>query len=296
MTGRLSIAAVALVAFAVWLVASMVFTVDETQQALVLRFGKPVATIVKPGLYAQAPVIDTAIFYDNRLMQLAPGSEQVILGDEKRIEVTTFTEFRIADPLGFYQSVRSADQARPWLAQIVSSSLRRELGKVKIGALLSDERDAVTERVQAEVSEKAKSLGIEVVSVRVRRADLPSETSQAIYDRMSSERQREAKELRAQGFEWAQKIQAAADRERTTMLAEAEERSTITRGEGEAVADKTVSEAYDRDPDFFKLYRMLQAYRGSLAQTSSTIVLSPGSEFLRQRPAVGLQHAVKLEE
>ncbi len=281
MSGRLWIAAAALVAFAVWLVASTVFTVDETQQALVLRFGKPVATIVKPGFYVQAPMIDTAVFYDNRLMQLAPGSEQVILGDEKRIEVTTFSEFRIADPLGFYQSVRSADQARPWLAQIVSSSLRRELGKVKIGALLSDERDAVTERVQAEVSEKAKPLGIEVVSVRVRRADLPSETSQAIYDRMSSERQREAKELRAQGFEWAQKIQAAADRERTTMLADAEERSTITRGEGEAEADKTVSEAYDRDPDFFKLYRMLQAYRGSLAQTSSTVVLSPGSEFLR---------------
>jgi len=281
MTGRLGVAAAALVAFVVWLLASMVFTVDETQQALVLRFGKPVATIVKPGLYAQAPLVDSVVTYDNRIMQLAPGSEQVILGDQKRIEVTTFTEFRIADPLGFYQSVRSADQARPWLAQIVSSSLRRELGKVKLAALLSDERDAVTERVQGEVSEKARPLGIEVVSVRVRRADLPSETSQAIYDRMLSERQREAKELRAQGSEWAQTIQAAADRERTTMLAEADERSTITRGEGEAQADKITSEAYDRDPDFFKLYRMLQAYRGSLAQTSSTIVLSPGSEFLR---------------
>ncbi len=281
MSARLWIAAIALVAFAGWLIASVFFTVDETQQALVLRFGKPVATIVKPGLYAQAPLIDTVVTYDNRIMQLAPGSEQVILGDEKRIEVTTFTEFRIADPLGFYQSVRSADQARPWLAQIVSSSLRRELGKVKLGALLSDERDAVTERVQTQVSERAKPLGIEVVSVRIRRADLPSETSQAIYDRMQSERQREAKELRAQGFEWAQKIQAAADRERTTMLADAEQRSTITRGEGEAEADRVVSEAYDHDPDFFKLYRMLQAYRQSLAQTSSTIVLSPGSEFLR---------------
>ena len=281
MSGRLWITAVALAAVVIWLVASMVFTVDETQQALVLRFGKPVATIVKPGLYAQAPLIDNVVYYDNRILQLAPGSEQVILGDQKRIEVTTFTEFRIADPLGFYQSVRSADQARPWLSQIVSSSLRRELGKVKLGALLSAERDDVTQRVQTEVSEKAKPLGIEVVSVRIRRADLPSETSQAIYDRMLSERQREAKELRAQGFEWAQKIQAAADRERTTMLAEADERSTITRGEDEAEADKVTSEAYDRDPDFFKLYRMLQAYRGSLAQTSSTILLSPGSEFLR---------------
>src|SRR5208283_385683 len=131
----------------------------------------------------------------------------------------------------------------------------RELGKVKIGALLSDERDAVTERVQAEVSEKAKPLGIEVVSVRIRRADLPSGTSQSIYDRMMSERQREAKELRAQGFEWAQKIQAAADRERTTMLADAQQLSTITRGEGEAEANRVAAESYDRDPDFFRLYR-----------------------------------------
>ena len=130
------------------------------------------------------------------------------------------------------------------------------------------------------MSEKAKALGIEVVAVRIRRADLPSGTSQSIYDRMMSERQREAKELRAQGFEWAQKIQAAADRERTTMLADAQELSTITRGEGEAEANKVVAEAYDRDPDFFRLYRSLQAYRRSLAQTSSTVLLSPGSEFL----------------
>ena len=261
---------------------SIFFTVDETQQALVLRFGKPVATIVKPGLYAQAPLIDTVVTYDNRILQLAPGSEQVILGDEKRIEVATFTEFRIADLLGFYQSVRSADQARPWLSQIVSSSLRRELGKVKLGALLSAERDAVTQRVQAEVSEKAKALGIEVVSVRIRRADLPSETSQAIYDRMMSERQREAKEL--QGA----RLRMGADKSRRRPIVSARrcsptpmQRSTITRGEGEAEANKVVAEAYDRDPDFFKLYRMLQAYRQSLAQTSSTDVLSPGSEFLR---------------
>jgi len=129
MSARLWIAAIALVTAAVWLIASVFFTVDETQLALVLRFGKPVATLVKPGLYAQAPLIDTVVTYDNRILQLAPDSEQVILGDQKRIEVTTFTEFRIADPLGFYQSVRTADQARPWLSQIVSSSLRREIGQ-----------------------------------------------------------------------------------------------------------------------------------------------------------------------
>ena len=170
------------------------------------RAGSPSRRQSSPTANTRAPLIDTVITYDKRIMQMVPGSEQVILGDEKRIEVTSFTEFRIADPLGFFQSVGSAEQARPWLFQIVSSSLRRELGKVKLAAFLSAERDAVTERVQTEVSEKAKPLGIDVVSVRVRRADLPGETSQAIYDRMLSESQREAKELRAQGFEWAQSI------------------------------------------------------------------------------------------
>ncbi len=280
MSGRLWIAMIVLVGLTGWLLNSVFFTVDETQQALVLRLGKPVATITKPGLNAKAPLIDSVVYYDNRILQLTPGGEQIILGDQKRIEVATYTQFRIADALHFYQAVRTADQARSWLSQIVSSSLRRELGKVKLASLLSAERDAVTERIETEVSEKAKSLGIEVVAVRIRRADLPSGTSQSIYDRMMSERQREAKELRAQGFEWAQKIQATADRERTTMLADAQQLSTITRGEGEAEANRVVAESYDRDPDFFRLYRSLQAYRQSLAQTSSTVLLSPGSEFL----------------
>ena len=281
MRGRLWIAAIVLVGLTGWLVNSIFFSVDETQQALVLRLGKPVATISKPGLNAKAPFIDSVLYYENRILQLTPGSEQIILGDQKRIEVATYTQFRIDDVLRFYQAVRSADQARSWLSQIVSSSLRRELGKVKLGSLLSAERDAITQRIEAEVTEKAKALGIEVVAVRIRRADLPSGTSQSIYDRMMSERQREAKELRAQGFEWAQKIQATADRERTTMLADAQQLSTITRGEGEAEANRVVAEAYDRDPDFFRLYRSLQAYRQSLAQASSTVLLSPGSEFLQ---------------
>jgi membrane protease subunit HflC len=280
MRGRLWAALFVLVGLTAWVLSLVFFTVNETQQALVLRFGKPVATIVKPGLHGKLPLIDSVLYYDNRILQLVPSGEQIILGDQKRIEVATYTQFRIADALQFYQAVRTADQARSWLSQIVSSSLRRELGKVKLGSLLSAERDAVTQRIEKEVSEKAKSLGIEVVAVRIRRADLPSGTSQSIYDRMMSERQREAKELRAQGFEWAQKIQATADRERTMMLADAQQFSTITRGEGEAEANTIVAEAYERDPGFFRLYRSLQAYRQSLAQTSSTVLLSPESEFL----------------
>ncbi len=280
MTGRMWSAAIARGALGGWRISSVFFTGDEMQQALGLRLGKPVATIAEPGLSMKAPLIDSVVYFDNRILQLTPGAEQIILGDQKRIEVATYTQFRIADVLHFYQAVRTADQARSWLSQIVSSSLRRELGKVKLASLLTEDRDAVTRRIETAVSEKAKPLGIEVVAVRIRRADLPGGTSQSIYDRMTSERQREAKELRAQGFEWAQKIQAAADRERTTMLADAQEFSTITRGEGEAEANKIVAEAYDRDPEFFRLYRSLQAYRQSLAQTSSTVLLSPGSEFL----------------
>lgn len=281
MRARLWIGAIVLVGLTGWLLSSIFFSVDETQQALVLRFGKPVATITTPGLNVKAPLIDSVLYYDNRILQLTPASEQIILGDQKRIEVATYTQFRIGDVLHFYQAVRTPDQARSWLSQIVSSSLRRELGKVKLTSLLTAERDAITQRIENEVTEKAKPLGIEVVAVRLRRADLPSGTSQSIYDRMTSERQREAKELRAQGFEWAQTIEAAADRERTTMLADAQELSTITRGEGEAEANRVVAEAYDHDPEFFRLYRLLQAYRQSLAQASSTVLLSPGSEFLK---------------
>jgi len=281
MRGRHWITFIVLVGLAGWLLASVFFTVDETQQALVLRLGRPVATITKPGLNMKIPLIDSVLYYENRILPLVPGGEQIILGDEKRVEVATYTQFQIADALRYYQAVRTTDQARSWLSQIVSSSLRRELGKVKLASLLSSERDAITQRIEAEVSEKAKPLGIDVVAVRIRRADLPSETSQAIYDRMQSERQREAKELRAQGFEWAQEIQAKADRERTTILADAEQYSAIARGEGEAQASELVAEAYDRDPGFFRLYRLLQAYRQSLAQPSSTVLLSRDSEFLR---------------
>jgi membrane protease subunit HflC len=281
MRGRHWITFIVLVGLAGWLLASVFFTVDETQQALVLRLGRPVATITKPGLNMKIPLIDSVLYYENRILPLVPAGEQIILGDEKRVEVATYTQFQIADALRYYQAVRTTDQARSWLSQIVSSSLRRELGKVKLASLLSSERDAITQRIEAEVSEKAKPLGIDVVAVRIRRADLPSETSQAIYDRMQSERQREAKELRAQGFEWAQEIQAKADRERTTILADAEQYSAIARGEGEAQASELVAEAYDRDPGFFRLYRLLQAYRQSLAQPSSTVLLSRDSEFLR---------------
>jgi membrane protease subunit HflC len=198
----------AAIAFLIWLAMASLFTIGQSQQALVVRLGQPVAALTDPGLHLKAPLIDTVQYYDNRLLQLEPGVQQIILGDQKRIEVETYARFRIVDPLRYFQSVGTDEQARSQLSQMISAYLRRELGQVMLPALLSQQRDAITEKIRAAVASDAKPLGIEVVDVRIRRADLPVETSQAIYDRMMSERNREAKELRAQGFEWAQQIRA----------------------------------------------------------------------------------------
>jgi len=264
-----------------WLLSTTLYTVSEVQKALIIRLGAPIGVVSEPGLKFKLPLIDSVIYYDRRLLTMEPSVEQVILGDQKRIEVQTYTRFRIADPLRFYNAVRTVELAEPQLAQLVSSSLRRELGQVMLPLLLSDGRSHIVELIQKEVTERAKEVGIDVVEVRFHRADLPLETSQAIYDRMTSERQREAKELRAQGFEWAQLIQAKADRERTVILSEAQRQAKITRGSAEAEASQILSSAFGKDPQFYKLYRSLQTYRQALATAGPTIVLSPDTEFLR---------------
>jgi membrane protease subunit HflC len=267
--------------FLLWLLSATLYTVSEVQQALIVRLGAPIGVVNEPGLKFKLPLLDTAIFYDRRLLTMEPSVEQVILGDQKRIEVQTYTRFRIADPLRFYTAVRTVELAEPQLAQLVSSSLRRELGQVALPSLLSEKRSHIVEIVQKEVADKARDVGIDVVEVRFHRADLPLETSQAIYDRMTSERQREAKELRAQGFEWAQEIQAKADRERTVILSEAQRQANITHGAADAEANQILSSAFGKDPQFYKLYRSLQTYRKALANSGPTIVLSPDTDFLR---------------
>jgi membrane protease subunit HflC len=225
---------------------------------------------------------DSLVFYDSRLQTLTSPAEQVILGDQKRIEVETYTRFRISDPLRFYQAVGTLDQASAQLTQMVSSSLRRELGQVTLRSLLSPEREQEVAIIEKDVASKAVGLGIEVSEVRLHRADLPFEASQAIYDRMKSERQREAKELRAQGFEWAQQIQGKADRDRTVLLSEVQRKAAITHGEADADANQILSAAFSKDPVFYKLYRSLQTYRQALAESQPTLVLTPDAEFLKQ--------------
>ncbi|MCG5238004.1 protease modulator HflC [Xanthobacter oligotrophicus] len=259
---------------------SFAFTVEETQRALVVRLGMPLAVHDDPGLYFKVPFIDTVIFFERRLVSLEPPAEQIILGDQKRIEASTYTRFRISDPLAFYQAVGGIEQGQSRLAQIVNSAVRRELGQAKLVDLLSTERDRIIDAIRTQVIERSRSLGVDVVEVRLLRADLPAETSQAIYDRMKSERQREAKELRAQGFEWAQEIQARADRQKTVILAEAQQKAKVTRGEADATASQILGDAYDRSPTFYTFLRTQQTYRQTLAGASPTLLLSPDVDFL----------------
>ncbi|MGA2776792.1 MAG: protease modulator HflC [Steroidobacteraceae bacterium] len=281
MSTKQRVAAAAGAFFLLWLLSNTLYTLNEVQQALIVRLGAPIGVVEQPGLKFKLPLLDSVIYYDSRLLTLEPAVEQVILGDQKRIEVQTYTRFRIANPLLFYNAVRTVELAEPQLAQLVSSSLRRELGQVMLSSLLSEDRTRIVAIIEKEVADKAKDVGIEIVEVRFHRADLPLETSQAIYDRMTSERQREAKELRAQGFEWAQLIQAKADRERTVILSEAQRQAKITRGSADAEANQILSAAFGKDPQFYRLYRSLQTYRQALANSGPMIVLSPDAEFLR---------------
>jgi len=274
--------AAAAVIVGLYIVGSSFYVLSESQLALLIRLGAPTGVISEPGLKFKFPFIDSLVFYDGRPQTLLPPTEQVILGDQKRIEVDTYAHFRISDPLRFYQAVRTLEQANAELTQMISSSLRRELGQVQLRSLLSLERQQTVARIEKDVAERAAPLGIEVTEVRLHRADLPAETSQAIYDRMTCERQREAKELRAQGFEWAQQIQAKADSERTVLLSEAQRQAAITRGEADADANRVLSAAFSKDAQFYKLYRSLQTYRQSLADTQPTLILTPDAAFLKQ--------------
>ncbi|MCR6632727.1 MAG: protease modulator HflC [Magnetospirillum sp.] len=262
-------------------VASSLFVVSQAEQALVLRLGAHRATIKDPGLHVKWPLIEEVVRYEQRLLSLEPPAEEIILGDQKRIVVDTYTRYRIADPLKFYQTLRNEANARNQLTQVVSSALRQAMGQIMLPSLLSDERTRLMQDIQKEVADRAATYGIAVADVRIRRADLPEETSQAIYDRMKSERERQAKELRAQGYEWGQQIRARADRERTVILAEATRAANVLRSQGDAESSRVYNEAYGRDPKFYDFYRSLEAYRATLTDGNTTMVLSPDSEFFR---------------
>lgn len=262
-----------------FLLYTMLFTVRQTEIALVLQFGKPIRVIEEPGLQFKLPY-QNAVIYDRRILDYEPPAEEVIASDQKRLVVNTYARFKIVNPLQFYQSVGTEDVADARLSTIISASLRNVIGNVELQSVISTQRAAIMLQIRDQVNREAKGFGIDVVDVRLRRADLPTENEQAIYDRMKTERQREAAQYRAQGAQQAQQIRADADRQRIEILADAQKQAQIMRGEGDAQSISIYADAYGKDPNFFAFYRSLQAYRDSLSGPGTTL-LSPDSEFFK---------------
>ena len=263
------------------LLLSATYIVYQSEQAIVLQFGEPIRVVREPGLKFKIPFVQNVVFYDARLLNLDPPAQEVVLNDKKRLDVDSFTRYKIIDPLKFYQTVRTENQARSKLAEIVNSSLRKVLGRITLTELLSEKRTQIMSDISKTVKKDAEAIGVSVADVRIRRADLPREVMQAINDRMKTERQRDAKEFRAKGQQAAQNIRAKADKEATIIIAEAEKNAQITRGEGDKEAVKLWNKTVGQDVEFYDFYRSLDAYRKSLSNKDTSLVLSPDSDFFK---------------
>jgi membrane protease subunit HflC len=261
-------------------VLSSFFTVDQTQQALILQFGEPKRLINKPGLNFKIPFVQEVTFFDKRVLSLvSKDSEEVILADQKRLEVDTYSRFKIINPLLFFQTVRSEFGARQRLESIIDSSVRRVFGKYELTAILSDARTQIVDDISGEVNSTIKKLGMEIVDVRIRRADYPEATVQNIFNRMKTERNQEAKEFRAEGSEEAQKIRADAEKQKVVLVAESKRKAEALRGDGDGQAIKIYSDAFGQDEKFFKFYRSMLAYENTFSDEGTTMLLSPDSDF-----------------
>jgi membrane protease subunit HflC len=260
---------------------SSIFTVQQTEQALVVRLGRPVDVVSEPGLNFKAPFIDSVISIDKRILDLENPSQEVIASDQKRLVVDAFARYRIKNPLRFYQSVGSIQAANIQLTTLLNAALRRVLGEVTFINVVRDERDSLMARIREQLDREADQYGIQVVDVRIRRADLPEQNSLAVYKRMQTEREREAQEFRAQGGQKAQEIRSRADREATVIIADANSTAEQTRGVGDAERNRLFAEAYGKDPDFFAFYRSMSAYETGLRSNDTRFLLRPDSEFFR---------------
>jgi len=257
------------------------FTVKEINQAIVLQFGDPKRVIAEPGLQVKIPFIQNVVFIDRRILSLDPQPEEVIASDQKRLIVDAYARFKIVDPLKFYISVGDERVARSRLATIINSRLRSVLGTQSLATLLSEDRAKQMAIIQEGVNAEAKKFGITIIDVRIKRADLPQANSEAIYKRMQTEREREAKEFRARGAEMAVTITSTADKEVTVLLANAKKQSEIMKGEGDGQRNKIFAEAFGKDPDFFSFYRAMQAYETALIGGDTSLILSPDSDFFK---------------
>ena len=276
------IATIVLLVAGIFAAYNSAFTVNQTQQALVLQLGEPKRTIQEPGLSFKLPFIQDVTYYEKRVLSLIPqDAQEVILSDQKRLMVDAYARYQISDPLLFYQTVRNELGARGRLEAIIDSSVRRALGNETLASILTGQRNDITRSIGDEVNESVSSLGIQIIDVRLRRADYPEATSQNIFNRMKSERTREAKEFRATGEEEAQKIRSAAEKIRTVIISEAQRTAQETRGSGDSEAIRIYAKSFGQDSEFFAFYRSMEAYRKSFNEKDTSMVLSPDSAFFR---------------
>jgi membrane protease subunit HflC len=276
----LTIIVIVLVALG-FLVKASLFTVHQAQQALVVQFGDPRKVITEPGLNVKIPLIQDVVYFDKRILGLDAQPEEILTTDQRRLVVDSFVRYRITNPLLFYQTVRNELGLRGRLAPSVANAFRGAFGKLDASTIISGDRPSAMQQVTNTLQEDSRRLGIELVDVRIKRADFPDAIGQAIFRRMQTERQREANEQRATGFELSERIRAEAERQRTILIADARRRSEILRGEGDAERTKIFAEAANRDPEFYNFYRSLQAYTKVMQPGDTTMVLSPDSEFFR---------------
>lgn len=266
---------------AVFVLANALYVVNQAEQAIVLQFGEPVRLVKEPGLKIKIPFIQKVVFYDTRLLDLDPPAQEIVLNDKKRLDVDSFTRYKIVDPLKFYQTVRYEYQAESKLKEIVNSSVRKILGRITLQELLSKQRTQIMKDISDAVKTDAQMIGVSIADVRIRRADLPIEVLQAINARMKTERERDAKEFRAEGNQQAQQIRATADKESTIIKAEAAKQAQIIRGQGDQEAINIWNNAVQNDLEFYAFYRTMLAYQNALANGETSMVLSPESEFFK---------------
>jgi membrane protease subunit HflC len=269
----------AILAFTIMLTTGFFFVVDQTKQVIVLQFGEPKAVHQTPGLKFKLPFIQNVVYYDSRVLNLDPAQEEVILRDQKRVVVDTIVRYVIKDPLKFFQTTRTELALIDRLGRIINSSVRGVISQYYLNDLLSETRNKIMAEILINVKEDEKNFGIEIVDLRLKRTELTNEVQSNVFDRMKTEREREANLLRAEGQEISQKIKATADRQKIEIVAEADKQSNILRGTGEAARNKILNDAFAKDPDFFEFIRSMEAYTDTFKDGSTTMVISPDSDF-----------------
>jgi membrane protease subunit HflC len=264
-----------------FIIINSVFILDKRQSAIILQFGEAKRTIKEPGLQFKVPFIQNVVIFEKRILDLAIDEQEVIALDQKRLIIDAFTKYKITDPLQFYITVQNKNNAEKRLEAIFDSSLRQIIGEFPLNDLLSDKRSVIMAKIQDALATESKTFGIEIIDVRIVRGNLPKENSDAIYRRMQTDREKEAREIRAEGFEKAARIKAKADKEVVVILSEADKQSNILKGQGEAISNKIFAKSFSKDPQFFDFYRSMQSYKEAIRPDNSSIVISPNNEFFK---------------